>query len=312
MHVTRSELLALLRGLRCAPIGGVRAPHKPLLLLWLFGQFATTGSSSVSYWEAEEPVSRLINDFGPPVASPAAARQRAAMPFVHLERTLWDLRDGSGREIGPDAPERRKWLLERDAAGRLQAPVEQLLANPGALAAAARLLLDLHFTPTLADLICAEVGLDVASLDLAEAVGAVQLARPTGRRRGFAEEVLHAYAYQCAMCGFDGALGRHPVGIEAAHVRWHSQDGPDEVANALALCALHHALFDLGVLGLTQDRRIRVSELYVARSQAGRSVDELAGKPLLAPRPLVPLVDVVHISWHRIQVFKQYHAGAKA
>jgi putative restriction endonuclease len=307
--VTRDELLALLGRLRRAPVGGVRALHKPLLLLWLFGQLATTGSSSASYQEAEEPVSRLINDFGPPVANPGAVRQRAAMPFVHLERELWDLRDGAGREIGPDAPERRTWLLEREAAGRLRVPVEQLLANPGTLAAAARVLLDLHFTPTLAELICAEADLDVASLDLASSIGIGQPVRPAGRRRGFAEEVLRAYAYQCAMCGFDGSLGRQPVGIEAAHVRWHSQDGPDEVANALALCALHHALLDLGVLGITEDRRIRVSELYVARSQAGRAVDDLAGKPLLAPRPQLPAVDIVHISWHHVQVFKRFTRG---
>ena len=30
-------------------------------------------------------------------------------------------------------------------------------------------------------------------------------------------------------------------------MRWHSQQGPDEMANALALCALHHALVDLGI-----------------------------------------------------------------
>lgn len=40
----------------------------------------------MTYDEAEEPVSRLINDFGPAVASPSRARERAAMPFVHLER----------------------------------------------------------------------------------------------------------------------------------------------------------------------------------------------------------------------------------
>jgi putative restriction endonuclease len=47
-------------------------PHKPLLLLWMFGQFAATGSSAATYQQAEEPVSELINDFGPPVASAAA------------------------------------------------------------------------------------------------------------------------------------------------------------------------------------------------------------------------------------------------
>jgi putative restriction endonuclease len=308
--MTRDELLARLAGLRQARVGQIRVPHKPLLLLWLFGQFAAAGSSVASYQQAEEPVSQLINDFGPPVASPAAARQRAAMPFVHLERELWDLRDATGKEIGPDAPERRAWLLERGAVGRMRAPVERLLADPGTLAAAARLLLDRHFTPVLAELICAAVDLDVAALDLAGSGGAAYSAR-SQRRRGFAEEVLRAYAYQCAMCGFDGALGRHPVGIEAAHVRWHSQHGPDETANALALCALHHALFDLGVLGITEDHRIRVSTLYVARNEAGRAVDALVGQPLLIPRPLQPTVDIIYISWHHRQVFKGHRPQAE-
>src|SRR6516225_6236658 len=133
--MTREELLARLAHLRQARVGQVRVPHKPLLLLWLFGQFAATGSSSASYQQAEAPVSQLINDFGPPVASAAAARQRAAMPFVHPERELWDLRDATGRGIAPEAPERRAWLVERGAVGRLYAPVERLPANPATLAA---------------------------------------------------------------------------------------------------------------------------------------------------------------------------------
>lgn len=114
------------------------------------------------------------------------------------------------------------------------------------------------------------------------------------------------------MCGFDGALGRTPVGLQAAHVRWHSQHGPDEVANGLALCALHHVLLDLGVLGLTADWRISVSGLYVARSDAGRAVDALAGQPLLATRPGQPSVDIAYVNWHTVQVFKgsREHASA--
>jgi putative restriction endonuclease len=103
-----------------------------------------------AYAEAEEPVSALINDFGPPVASASAGRRRAAMPFVHLDLEIWDLRDGWGAEIGPDATERGPWLAGRGAIGRLRPEVEQLLADPGTLAAAARLLLDLHFAPGLA------------------------------------------------------------------------------------------------------------------------------------------------------------------
>ena len=100
--VTPAELMARLSGLRRAQIGGRRAPHKPLLPLWLFGQFAATASARATYAEAASPVSQLINDFGPPVKSPALERQRAAMPFVHLERDLWDLRDRHGRQITAD------------------------------------------------------------------------------------------------------------------------------------------------------------------------------------------------------------------
>jgi putative restriction endonuclease len=82
------------------------------------------------------------------------------------------------------------------------------------------------------------------------------------------------------------------------------------MANALALRALHHALFDLGVPGITAERRICLSSLYVARNEAGRAVDELAGKPLLIPRPRRPTVDI--ISRHHQQVFKGHHAGAES
>lgn len=301
--MTPDELMARLSGLRRAQVGGKRAPHKPLLLLWLFGQFAATGSARATYAEAASPVSQLINDFGPPVRSPARERQRAAMPFVHLERDLWDLRDRHGNEITPDVPESARRLVDHGAVGQLRPVVTAVLADRATLAAAARLLLDQHFTPVLSEMICAAVGLDLPVLGAPSSARA-RLRRP--RAPGFAEEVLRAYAYQCAMCGFDGRLGRNPVAIEAAHVRWHSQDGPDDLANGVALCSLHHALFDCGVLGLSPDLQITVSPLYVATSQAGRAIDVLAGQPLLHARPGQPSVDVIYVNWHTVQVFKSH------
>lgn len=301
--MTRDELLGALAALRRAQVGGRRAPHKPLLVLWLLGRFAATGSTAVSYEEAEEPVSRLINDFGPAVTSPARARERAAMPFVHLERELWDPRDADGRPLGSDVPERGGRLRAHGAHGRLRPGAEALLADPATLAEAARLLLEQHFTAVLEAPLRDAVGLDLTALDEAAYVPAQRKRR--SRRAGFAEEVLQAYAYACAFCGFDGALGRNPVGLEAAHVRWHSQDGPDEVHNGLALCSLHHTLFDLGVLGLLPDLRIQVSQGYVARSRSGREIDSLHGRPAATPRPGRPTVAPEFVLWHGQQVFKR-------
>ncbi|MYW69285.1 restriction endonuclease [Streptomyces sp. SID8379] len=301
--------MGALSGMRRAQIGSRRAPHKPLLVLWLLGRFVNSGSTAVTYAEAEEPVSRLINDFGPAVTSRARARERAAMPFVHLERELWDLRDHDGNPVGPDVPERGNWLRSHGAHGRLSGDVERLLSVPGTPTAAARLLLEQHFTPSLEAPVCDAVGLDLADPD-ADSVLRPSEAKRRKRRAGFAEEVLRAYAYACAFCGYDGALGRNPAGLEAAHVKWHSQDGPDEVHNGLALCSLHHTLFDLGVLGLLPDLRIQVSQLYVARSPAGQAVDALHGLPLATPRPGRPAIDVRFVLWHGQQVFKR--PGAQA
>ena len=293
-----AEFLDALGRLRRATTFGQRAPHKPLLLLWLFARLQQVGSSAVSYLEAEGPVSDLINEFGPPVRSGSAAAQRAAMPFVHLERQLWSLTSADGEPLPASTPERRGLLLELGARGQLRPEVEALLSSQDQLSAAANLILDEHFTPTLARLITETVGLDLAVVPPTAAAGRRR------RSAAFAETVRRAYAYQCAMCGFDGALGRTPVALEAAHVQWHSQDGPDDPSNGVCLCELHHALFDLGVLGLTADRTVTVSPLYVARTPAGRAVDELAGRELARPRGSHPVVDLQYIQWHTVQVFK--------
>ncbi|MER7100971.1 HNH endonuclease [Streptomyces humidus] len=130
------------------------------------------------------------------------------------------------------------------------------------------------------------------------------------------EEVLTAYEYQCAFCGYDGRIGAVPVGLEAAHVRWWAFDGPDDVDNGLCLCSLHHKLFDKGVLGIGWgsprsseaesggSHRILVSQRFVGHSPAAREhVVALAGRPLIGPQPGVRPVAATHLSWHTSQVF---------
>jgi putative restriction endonuclease len=203
-----------------------------------------------------------------------------------------------GAPLPSTTPERRRVLVDAGARGQLRPEVEVLLSNPAHLAMAAQLLLDEHFTPTLARLIVEAVGLDL------DPIASMLPAQRRRRAPGFAEVVKRACAYQCAMCGFDGALGRVPVALEAAHVRWHSQDGPDELENGLCLCELHHALFDLGVIGLTDHQKVTISPLYVARTPAGRAIDALAGTELATPRTGQQLVELQYVRWHTVQVFK--------
>lgn len=122
--------------------------------------------------------------------------------------------------------------------------------------------------------------------------------------------MLQAWDRQCAFCGYDGQLAGATAGLDAAHVRWFSFGGPDDLDNGLALCTLHHKLFDLGALGLDASLRVQVSAAFTARTAARRALYELDGR-LLSPRPGTRVPAAGHVSWHRRQVFKglPLHAG---
>jgi putative restriction endonuclease len=70
-------------------------------------------------------------------------------------------------------------------------------------------------------------------------------------------------------------------------IRWHAHGGPDEVPNGLAPCALHHRLFDHGVLTVREDLRLRVAAALSGNSARGllEGLEGRAMRPLCQTRP---------------------------
>ena len=162
-----------------------------------------------------------------------------------------------------------------------------------------------NFPETVAPDVLAAAGLDPDAV-LSSADGPGDDGRAAGQRRrdpGWRSAVLQVWDRQCAFCGYDGQVAGASAGIDAAHVRWFTFDGPDDLDNGLALCVLHHKLFDLGALGLNLSLRVLVSGMFTARTSAGRAVYELHGRPL-TPRPGTVTPSAGHITWHSREVFK--------
>ncbi|MDX3099591.1 phosphorothioated DNA-binding restriction endonuclease [Nonomuraea angiospora] len=272
--------------------GGERAPHKPLLLLYALGYFQRHGNRPISFSAAEAELKKLLKEYGPPRdTSPG-------YPFHHLTNDgLWlvETRHGPGSP-GPELGR----LRDSQAAGRLHPDLAHALSEePGLLGRIARYLLDANFAPSLHPDLCLLAGLDLEPGE--------ELRTPPVLRRdpGFRDRVLMAYEYCCAFCSYDGWLDGAAVGLDAAHVRWWAFAGPDDLTNGLCLCAIHHKLFDKGVLGLTADGTIAVSARFVGRSQASHDmVLSLAGRPARSPQPGLAAVEADHISWHSRQVFR--------
>lgn len=270
---------------------GVRAPHKPLLLLYALGRFQEDAGSELSYSAVEEDLKRLLVEYGP------GNRTTPAYPFHHLVSDgVWEVRS----ERGAGSPGTGVLELRATrAAGRLVPELRAALRRePSLVGRMARVLLDLHFPPSLHGELCDAVGLELESAETPLSAARRQ------RDRRMRDLVLTAYEYRCAFCGYDGSIGAVAVGLEAAHVRWWAFDGPDEVDNGLCLCALHHKLFDKGVFGVDDDHRVMVSRHFVGRSPAARAqVTDLAGRVLLGPQPGTSPIAPAHRSWHSSQVF---------
>jgi hypothetical protein len=94
----------------------------------------------------------------------------------------------------------------------------------------ARAVLDEHFPTSLHPDILTKVGLDVGVAERP----AEPYAGRTRRDPGFAPAVLRVYEYRCAVCAYDGQVGKISVGIEAAHLKWFSHGGPDVAENSLS------------------------------------------------------------------------------
>ncbi|MFJ2557900.1 MULTISPECIES: phosphorothioated DNA-binding restriction endonuclease [unclassified Streptomyces] len=278
---------------------GVRAPHKPLLMLYALGRYRRGPERGLRYSEIERDLRELLRNYGP--TNPTSP----AYPFHHLVSDgVWRVRTDAG-DASPGTGVRA--LRESGAEGRLVPELRAALdADPGLLGRLVHLLLDAHFPPSLHADIAADVGLDLeldAAVRPVPAPGAVR----EDRRRGveLRRQVLVAYEYRCAFCGFDGSLGGVPVGLEAAHVQWWAFKGPDELSNALCLCSLHHKLFDRGVMGLDGKQRVTVSREFVGRGAAARShVLDLSGRALLGPQSGSAGVDPERVDWHTAQVFR--------
>ena len=70
---------------------------------------------------------------------------------------------------------------------------------------------------------------------------------------GFRENVMRAYTNHCAVC----RLKRVEL-VDAAHNVPDSLAGPPVVQNGMALCKLHHAAYDLNVLGVRPDLTVAI------------------------------------------------------
>jgi hypothetical protein len=120
------------------------APHKPLLLLLLLQRLRATGTTEVAFEDVAPRLAGLISRVSPNEGA-SSPLDRAALPFVHLERSVWSPRFSDGSDVTTEGRRDAAFLTSQGARGALTPEVERALREEGAPAASARTLLETYF-----------------------------------------------------------------------------------------------------------------------------------------------------------------------
>ncbi|MBH0231383.1 HNH endonuclease [Halobacillus sp. KCTC 3957] len=280
-------MLNKINNIKVAKNNNRRAPNKPLLILYALGQL-TKGKRILSYKETHDPLRKLLLEYGPPVKHDVTTED----PFVRLKNDgIWEVTPN----IDHSKYFSRKTLISQNVQGGFTKEILLLFEqSPSTINEIAEVILNNHFPETYHNELLERVGLNIS------------IRKYRKRDSEFRRKVLEAYDFSCVVCGFSAQINDSIVGVEATHIKWHQAFGPDTETNGLALCSLHHQLFDKGIITITNNYSVKVSPKASGKGTFKLLVTDFHDKKIKTPACSIYLPDIEFINWHIREVYKQY------
>jgi len=272
--------------------GDKRAPHKPLLVLLAIGYLQNENRRLLPYKEIGPKLEKLLMEFGTPKNA-----SNTHYPYWRLQQEdIWEVERANELSVNASGDVKKTELREKNIRAGFTSEVYDLLKEkPSLIDKICSGLLNSHFPDTIHEDIILETGLDLG----------IEHVYRKKRDANFRSEVLQAYQYRCAVCNFDVRIGAKTICLEAAHIKWHSAGGPDSVDNGIALCTLHHKLFDLGAFTLDENLYFLVSEKVVGTDGFDLWLGRYHGNEVTKPVRGVYEPKTEYITWNYNQVFKE-------
>jgi putative restriction endonuclease len=273
--------------------GSKRAPHKPLLALYALSCAIQQDKRLLPFSELNAKLLELLYEFGPPQKT-----YRPEYPFWRMQKDgIWEVKSPEPVEwqLTSSGDAKKSQLLQHNAHGGFPETIYKLLKkDPSLFSNVVQKLLEDNFPPSIHEDILQAVGIDLSA-------GITTIKR---RDPDFRNRVLRAYENRCAICGFDIRMDHTPICLEAAHIKWHTAGGPDVEKNGLALCTLHHKLFDRGAFTFSENMKILVSDRANGSEAFNKWLLNYHGQRLTTPNRTIYQPSMSFRSWHVREVFK--------
>ncbi|MBC8418365.1 MAG: HNH endonuclease [Desulfobacterales bacterium] len=290
--MNKQQLKSLIEGINVWKRGAQRAPHKPLLLLYALARGLRSRDRFIPYIEVDEKLKQLLVDFGPTRKS-----YHPEYPFWRLQNDgIWDLKNAEEVKLRTgNMDAKRGDLIRNNVLGGFKKEIfDMVSSDPSAAEEIANDILEANFPASIHEDILQAVGLDL------------ELKTKEQKKRDpyFRDRIIQAYEHQCAVCGFNVRMGHTLVALEAAHIKWHQAGGPDTEENGIALCALHHKLFDRGAFTVSPDLYIQVSDRAHGTHGFTEWLAAYHKKSLRPPQRPAYYPEPSFVAWHVREVFQ--------
>ena len=302
----RKKIIKRFQKIRQSTQANTRAPHKPLLLLYTIGRLLKDKDHLFSYSEIDKHLGKLLEEFGP-----SQTKSRTHYPFWRLKNDkIWEIPDPNKkyvRRTSKKDPFKSDLCKYNITGGFPKAIANQFLDDSKLVSEIIQILLYNNFPYSIHEDI-------LQAVEIESPLQIYQWQIPDSKQRKrdskFRENILKIYEFKCAVCGFDAKLDAKPIALEAAHIKWHMHDGPDVVDNGLALCSLHHKLFDRGAFTLSRKQEVFISKEVLGTMGFEEWLINFHLKQINLPEMICDYPAQEYIDWHAKVIFRGNYSNS--
>ncbi|MGA7146582.1 MAG: HNH endonuclease [Desulfobacterales bacterium] len=295
-----------------------QAPHKPFLLLSIMDLIA----QRLITRNFIEPSFELLDTFNTYWNSimPIGSKTSMAYPFPRLKTDgFWHLLPNPGYEdqINIDFSSMTR-LREVCAGARMDDELFQLMCNPETREQLRIILIKTYFASEIRSKLVGQGIVNLAAYEYSQEL--VKAAEKKAsfesdkeeseqekkvRDQGFRKAIISLYSHRCALCGIRMLTPEGHTIVDAAHVKPWKESFDDRPTNGMALCKLCHWSFDEGLMGVSNNYEVLVSQSVTIEKNLPGHIQMLTHRPIIKPDKgtFWPAQDNLH--WHRKNTFRK-------
>jgi putative restriction endonuclease len=296
-----------------ATINGIKAPHKPILLLSVIESMAF-GEINENRIEITPLLVARFKDNWSRLVKTDVFKPNFALPFFHMKKEgFWKLQTYFGKEIlitSSHSINSFSQLKESVDFAFLDADLFSLLQEPLKREAVYQFLMAKYFEHSelihqysgIVDKVTQQI-LNEPRVAYQKQIDNADLEEIFVRSGVFKRVIPKIYNYTCCISGMRIVSGYDIQMIDACHIVPFSVSHDDTITNGISLSPNLHRAFDRGLITLNENYRVVVSKSFT-ENQNENSLQAYEGKQIALPKEIHHHPYKDNFKWHNEKVFK--------